>query len=147
MPADLRDRLAVVALRTVLEQLEADPAGAADLLGDLFANRDVKPENVLAEDEASAPDPPADDPPAPDDRPEPVRLVAALVDRFGDVEGAAAETGFALGALERWLAGGPITTSALYRLRAAAEAPRSEPDLARAKARGEARAADQAARP
>ncbi|MCO5168068.1 MAG: hypothetical protein M9894_17125 [Planctomycetes bacterium] len=141
---DLRDRLAVVALRTVLEQLEADPTGAAELLGDLFADRDVKPQNVLAHDAPDDPDPPA--PPEPDE-PEAARHVRALVARFGDVEAAAAETGFALGALERWLAGGPITASALFRLRAAAEAPRSELDLARARAREEARAADQAARP
>ncbi|MCW8141215.1 MAG: helix-turn-helix transcriptional regulator, partial [Planctomycetota bacterium] len=85
------------------------------------------------EDQGDEPEEPEDDADESDDddRPEPVRLVGALVDRFGDVEAAAEATGLGAAHLRRWSEGGPITPRALGRLREAANAPPGRNDARR----------------
>lgn len=197
----LDGRLAVVALRAVVSELEGDPAGAAEALRRLLggaapaaalaapkrerpakpdpevtelidrlveqhgsqravaraAGVDFKQVNTWAkgrarptldnlrrlraalvddEDQGEEPEEPEDDQgevddQEHDDRPEPVRLVGALVDRFGDVEAAAAATGLGLARLQRWSDGGPCSPRALGRLREAANAPPGRNDARR----------------
>lgn len=132
----LDDRLAMAALRGVVQELEGDPAGAGEVLARMLSrigpapvvDRDVKPANierpaprrqrakrsrpVLADDASGNP--------ARSVEPEAAALVRAIEARHG-MDGACARFGLNREVLRRWRGGAACSVRSLERLRIAAE--------------------------
>lgn len=114
------DRLAVAALRGVLQELEGDPAGARAALVALLAppppvvNRDLKPANVRSRSSRKRREPEPDA--------EVVELLEQLVAQHGSQRAVARACGMAFKQINTWLKGRAHPTVAnLRRLRAALE--------------------------
>ncbi len=138
------DRLALAALRGVVQELEGDPAGAAEVLRRVLGSGPALSWSSSSSP-AIAPEPESSPPPAPpvvdrDTKPakasrqkppgvplvdgaEAAELARQLVKRHGGVAQAARALPTSPAALRRWLKGAPVQAATVERLRAALERP------------------------
>lgn len=143
----INDRLALAALRGVVQELEGDPAGAAEVLrrvlaaGPIFVtaegcvdvdpspppaaavDRDVKPANVTAR--WRPPGVPLVD------GAEAAELARRLIEKHGGVVQAARALPTSPAALRRWRKGAPVQAATVERLRAALDRPVGAGDVER----------------
>lgn len=144
------DRLALAALRGVVQELEGDPAGAAEVLRRVLGSgpaavawsspgspaiapepkaspapaddRDTKPSNVMARPRPKPPGVPLVD------GDEAAELARQLVAKHGGVAQAARAVPTSAAALRRWLKGAPVQAETVAKLRAALERPPGDDD-------------------